>query len=298
MTYGVQPTGYVRKPLSVILAELEAAMATEFGPGVIQTPQSPLGQLNGLMADLLAEVDERNLDLYQSYDPDQAESTRLDILAKLRLLRRGGGEPDPEFRQAVTNLNRARNDIQDLARAVRGLEGVTYVQVFVNDSTEVNRYGMPPGSVSVAVLGGDDEEVAQAMRLYVVPGVIVYGNTEVSTNVDGYCRSMRLIRPILVDTTLQVNVRLSTDAMGCPPPSLNAIRDGLMAALQGERRLMNGEDITYFRIRSIIESMYPNVEVVIFEGTRDGEPQGLNQIVRFGFVEMANITEIEVGIVA
>ena len=54
--YGVQSTGYVRKPLSVILSEIEASMTTEFGPGVIQTSQSPFGQLNGLMADLVAEV--------------------------------------------------------------------------------------------------------------------------------------------------------------------------------------------------------------------------------------------------
>lgn len=73
--YGVTSSGYVRKPLATILAELEAAMRTQFGAGVIQTAVSPLGQLNGLVADLLAEVDERNLDLYQSYDPDQAEGT-------------------------------------------------------------------------------------------------------------------------------------------------------------------------------------------------------------------------------
>lgn len=63
--FGVVPEGYVRKPISIILAEIEAAMATEFGPGVIQTSQSPLGQLNGLMADLIAEIEERNLDVYR-----------------------------------------------------------------------------------------------------------------------------------------------------------------------------------------------------------------------------------------
>ena len=54
--YGVQPTGFVRKPLAVILAEIESSLITEFGPGVIQTPQSPLGQINGTFADIMAEM--------------------------------------------------------------------------------------------------------------------------------------------------------------------------------------------------------------------------------------------------
>ena len=40
--YGITKEGFIVKPLPVILAEIEALMITEFGPDVIQTPQSPL----------------------------------------------------------------------------------------------------------------------------------------------------------------------------------------------------------------------------------------------------------------
>jgi hypothetical protein len=86
-TYGVVPTGFNRKSFNTILLEIENAMVTEFGPSVIQTSQSPFGQLNGLMADLITTLWEYAEDVYQSYDVEQAEGTRLDALATLRLMK-------------------------------------------------------------------------------------------------------------------------------------------------------------------------------------------------------------------
>lgn len=294
MTFGVLPTGFNRKPLPAILAEIEAQLITEFGPDVIQTSQSPLGQVNGVMADLVTQLWEYMEDVYQSYDPDQAEGGRLDILAKLRLLRRGVDESDESFRQAITNANRARNDVQDLARAVRGVEGVTYSQVWVNDGNDTDANGMPAGTVAVAVLGGDDDDIVLAMRQYLVPGVTTFGNVEASTNIDGYCRSLRIIRPILVPVKLVINVQVNPDFRGCPPPSTASIRQSFMIGLEGDRRLLNGDDVTNFRIRSIIESAYPNVEVVSFIGERDGLIGSLNVPVDIAFIEIATIAAEDV----
>lgn len=286
-TYGIQPTGYVRKPISVILAELEAAMVTEFGPGVIQTPQSPLGQLNGLMADLLAEVDERNLDLYQSYDPDQAESTRLDTLAALRLIRRGS-RSDAEMRQAITNEGQARIDVQDLAQALRSLEGVTYAQVFVNDAGETENPELQRGFVAAAVIGGDDSSVAEVVRAYVAPGVSTYGNLVVSTSVGGLCRSVSIIRPVTVQVDATVTVRLRRDRNGCPPPSVVAIEAAAEASWLIRRQ--NGLDVTAYQLRSLLEGSFSNVEFVSFTASRNGAPQQLNQDITIAFTEMADLS--------
>lgn len=284
--YGIQPTGYVRKPISVILAELEAAMVTEFGPGVIQTPQSPLGQLNGLMADLLAEVDERNLDLYQSYDPDQAEGTRLDTLARLRLINRGA-MTDEQLRRAITNDGQARVDVQDLVRVIRSLEGVTYARVWVNESGEVQDSTLERGFVALAVLGGDDSEIAQAMRPYIVPGVSTYGNTVVSSVINGFCRSMSIIRPVEVEVGVTMTVRLRRDRNGCPPPSTAAIQ-GTLEAIWLEQRY-NGLDVTPYTLRSIIESAFAGVEFISFQGTRDGTIGLTNADVKVAFTEIASL---------
>lgn len=299
-TYGVVPEGFSRKSLPTILAEIEAQMVTEFGPGVIQSAQSPLGQINGLMANMVAQMWELAEDVYQSFDVDQAEGTRLDILAKLRLLERGFGEAEVDFRSAITNQGRARIDIQDIVRAIRSIDGVTYAQVFLNDNSDVADSNLQPGTICVAALGGDQEEIAEAMRRFIVPGISTFGNVYVSTNIDGFCRSMAILRPILVPVKLTITVRPSRDNFGCPPPSVLAIRDGLVQdlGLGGARQLLNGDNISFFRIRSAIESRFPNVEVISFVGERDELEQALNQDVDIAFIELATISVDDVTVEA
>lgn len=291
--YGVQPTGYIRKPISVILAELEAAMITEFGPGVIQTSQSPFGQLNGLMADLISEVDERNLDIYQSYDPDQAEGARLDTLARLRLISRNN-ETDSELRQSITNEGQARVDIQDLSRAIRSLEGVTFVQVFVNETGEVTNFGLESGTISVAVIGGEDSDIASTMRKFVVPGINTYGNTYITSEVEGLCRSSAIIRPIDVPVSLTINAKTVSDKFGCPPPSPTAISE--LVADEWQESRINGLDPSFYTIRTIIENQFSNVEVINVSGERDGEDFGVNFPVLIGFIEIASIESANVTV--
>lgn len=296
MNYGVQPTGFVRKPLPVILAEIEAALITEFGPGVIQTSQSPLGQINGIFSEYVAILWEGYEATYQSVDVDQAEGLRLEILARLRLLSRASGETDEQFRQAITNYGRARNDIQDLARAIKSISGVTYAQVFINESDTVDANFVPPGAVAVAVMGGDDEDIVTVLRQFIVPGISTVGNVTVSSNIDGFCRSIKIVRPIPVPVTLQVNVRVRNDRLGCPPPSATAIRAALIADLAGDRLLVNGEDVTLFAVRQAIECRYNNVEVLSIKGERDGIDQAVNAPVDIAFIEIASFDPANVTI--
>lgn len=290
--YGVQSIGFVRKPLTVILAEIEAALITEFGPGIIQTPQSPMGQINGIFAEAISKEWENAEDIYQSYDPDQAEGTRLDTLASLRLMSRAGTDSEQSFRQAITNEGQARIDLQDISRAVAQISGVIYSQVWVNDTDVVDANGMPAGSICIAVTGGDDAEIAQAIRRYVVPGVTVFGTTSIESVIDGYCRTFRILRPIDVPVTLTVTVRTFKDTMGCPPPSASAIKNALISSLY----LLNGDDVSYYRVRSVIESMFSNVEVVSILGERDGIEQALNQPVDIAFIERGSLDPSDVTI--
>lgn len=292
--YGVKSTGYVRKPLAVILAELQSAMITEFGPGVIQTPQSPFGQLNGLMADLIAEIDERNLDIYQSVDPDQAEGNRLDVLGRIRDVYRGDND-DVAYRQKITNKGYARIDVQDLQQALTGLDGVTYAKVFVNETGEITNYGLSTGSISTVVIGGSDEEIAEVMRKYVVPGVNTYGNVYVTSTIDGYCRSMSIIRPIDILVNLTVTVRTTLDTFSCPAPSLLTVRELLVDNWNANR--INGQDISNYAVRSIIESAYSNIEVISIVGSRDGESFGNNQTIPIAFTEIGSVSTQSVNFV-
>jgi hypothetical protein len=290
--YGVQSTGFVRKPLTVILAEIEASLITEFGPGVIQTPQSPLGQVNGIFSDGASKSWELSEDIYQSLDPDQAEGVRLDILGRIRRIARASGELDESYRRAITNQGQARIDMQDISRAIAEIDGVTYSHVWVNDTGSIDTNGMPAGSICIAVTGGDDGEIASAIRQYIVPGVTQFGTTAIESVVDGYCRTFRILRPIDVPVELDVTVRAFKDNLGCPPPSATAIKTTLLNGLF----LLNGDDVTFYRVRSVIESAFSNVEVLTINGSRDGIPQSDNTDVVIGFIERASLSSSDLTI--
>jgi hypothetical protein len=291
--YGVQSSGFVRKPISVILSEIEAQNRTEFGAGVIQTAETPLGQLNGIFAELSAKLWELGEDIYQSYDPDQAEGNRLEMLGRIRLADRADSETDESYRQGITNAGSARVDIQDISRAVAALEGVTYSHVFINDTGELDGNGMPGASICVAVTGGADDDIAKAIRTYIVPGVAVHGNTSISSVIDGFCRNLRILRPIEVPVDLTVTVRAFKDNLGCPPPAATAIKTGLIANLY----LLNGDDIDHYRIRTVIENLFSNVEVISFNGKREGIEQEDDTPVVIGFIERAVLDAVTIVVI-
>mgnify|MGYP006921289239 CR=1 FL=1 len=291
--YGVLPTGFSRKPLPTILQEIEAKMITQFGPDIIQTSQSPLGQINGMLSDLASQLWEMFEATYQSYDPDQAEGARLDMLGRVRLIQRGVGESDESYRKAITNVGQGRVDVQDLQRAIFGLTGVTYAQVFVNDTDSDDDNGVPPGSVSLAVIGGDDDDIAAAYRRYIVPGVQTYGNVRINSNIEGYCRTFNLVRPAAVPITLTLTVHLERDRAGCAPPSTSAIRAGL---LEDWAVMLNGENVSWATVRKMVEGRFPNVEVVSIVGERDDIVFAPNSTVPINFFEIATLAAADIYI--
>ena len=298
MTYGVTVNGFNRKPMSVLLAEIEQANIDIFGPGLIQTEQSPMGQLNGLRADLLATEWENLLDVYQSLDPDQAEGARLDMLARLRLISRFAGESDESLRQAITNAGTPNTRDADFYRAVLNVDGVTWAKIYSNDTGAVDGDGLPAHSVAVVALGGDDGEIATIARQFIVPGITAYGNTQVSTTIEGFCRSIGITRPTPVPIFLNIDVDKTSNAQGCPPPSNSAIAQALFNSMTGrDTRPANGQDITKHLLTVIVSCMFPSVEIISVEGGRVGDAAGPLPL-SIGFNEIATISLNDITITA
>ena len=266
--FGVTPQGFVRKGLQDILSEREAANLTAFGPGIIQTPQTPTGQINGLWSDAEAELWEVAEAMYRSFDPDQAEGVRLDELGRIRLIERVEGESDDSYAKAITNAAVANIRDADFYRTVRNLTGVTWARIVVND-LDVETDGLGPHSVAVVALGGSDEEVALAARQFIVPGVASDGNTAVETEVDGFCRTVRIHRPAQIATKLELTVRKYNDRQGCPPPPNVTIAAAVLARFTGDERPANGKPITDHAIRLAL-AQFPSVELVSAEVKKGG----------------------------
>lgn len=80
---GLSSTGFVAKTLLEILADVEARQRAAFDPNVDVSAESPLGQINAIMADRLAELWEVAQALYSAFDPDKAEGAAQDTICAI-----------------------------------------------------------------------------------------------------------------------------------------------------------------------------------------------------------------------
>jgi len=84
VTYGVTPAGFVVKPLSECLSEIQAAVQATFGQNQqVADPAGPWGQLCGILADRESEIWDMAQEVYASRDPDQATGAGLQALAAI-----------------------------------------------------------------------------------------------------------------------------------------------------------------------------------------------------------------------
>lgn len=82
-TYGLTSTGFLRKRLADIRAEMEAAFRDAFGPAFPVSGDSVGGQLIGTFAEREAELWELAEDVYNSAFPDTAEGVSLANVAAI-----------------------------------------------------------------------------------------------------------------------------------------------------------------------------------------------------------------------
>lgn len=86
--YGVTKQGFIRKPLDVIISDLNAKFVAEFGESFDTTPESPDGQIIGIVADALSAQWDLALAAYNSYRPGAVNGIGLDNLVELNRVTR------------------------------------------------------------------------------------------------------------------------------------------------------------------------------------------------------------------
>lgn len=248
---GVTPTGYVIKTPQEILASLEDKAEAVFGPGVIMTAQSPLGQILGLMTDFATEMEERNLAIYQSYDPTQTEGVNLSRIGNIRALSRGALS-DAAFARVITNQQDRAIHMSDRIQAVMAVDGVSWVAVRENSAQFSDSSGIPPHTIAFAVIGGNDADVAEAIYENTVPGIGLYGMTSVPVTIGGYCRQINFIRPADVPVFVDLTVRIVPDVCTCGLTSPQEVVDYLDAAANGDCGLINGDLVDQAKIEALL----------------------------------------------
>lgn len=81
--YGVLPTGFARKPVFAILAEIEASQREDISASLNLSSSTPWGQNNGIFANELGIAWEILEVCYHAFDPDAAQDFLATSLAKL-----------------------------------------------------------------------------------------------------------------------------------------------------------------------------------------------------------------------
>lgn len=298
--YGVKPTGFVRKPLKNILREIELDMVQVFGEGVVQTSESPLGQINGIFADEINRLWETFEQVYQSFDPDQAESRRLTSIAKLRLLPREAFS-DIELRKLINNEGINKFNLNDIKQSLITVPGISYLEAFLNDDGDLNGIGpgsgMALGDVCFAVIGGDDSAIADQLVHTMPIGSNSFGNTTInSTAASSVSQSFKIMRVATTRVELVLQLRLKDDKYELFQPDIQQVIEGFVQSWAEQR--INGRDVDAFAIRRLIECRYPNIELVQFTATVDGgSPQAAGAPVAIDFDKIAGIVAADVSAV-
>lgn len=82
-SFGVLPEGFVEKTLQTVLDEMEADEKAAFGAGTDVAVDAPLGQVNGIVGDQLAELWELGGAVYRALYPDSSEDESLDNVVSI-----------------------------------------------------------------------------------------------------------------------------------------------------------------------------------------------------------------------
>jgi len=81
--YGVSNTGFKRKRLDLLLQELNAEVKTIFGDNFNVSPESPDGQVNGVISESNANLWELAEEAYNAFNPKAASGVTLSNLVQL-----------------------------------------------------------------------------------------------------------------------------------------------------------------------------------------------------------------------
>lgn len=113
--YGVTRQGFVRKPISVILSSLNSKFVAAFGKNFDVSPESPDGQIIGIVADEISECWNQAQLSYNAYRPGATEGIGLDNICELSNTKRYVDKPS-----RVTILCEGSTDVTVPAGSIVG----------------------------------------------------------------------------------------------------------------------------------------------------------------------------------
>lgn len=187
-------------------------------------------------------------------------------------------ETDPEFRDRYDRslATGGSSTTASIEATILALPGVRDCIVDEN-TTMVEKSGIPPKSVAPLVLGGDDQEIATSILKTKSGGIRSFGDTEVTViDTKGNAHVIGFSRPKTSD--IYVNVSLTIDSE-FPPNGKDLVRTEIIKYIGGEDqdgteynglgigKKSTGQKVVYTKIISAIQEVPGISDLVLRIGT-------------------------------
>lgn len=277
---------------SEILAGVLADFNNAFGGRLNTNLETPQGQLASSLTAIIGDKNAAIAWLIGQLDADTADGAFQDIIGKLYYLSRNVGESRSQFelrrRQSVA-VN-AHGSVGAIYGAVASVVGVTDVLVTENYTsntipTGATAYPMPPHSVMVSVIGGDDNAIANAIFTKKDLGCDMAGNTGVLVTdpTTGQQYAMRFNRPTPVNVYINVTIARNT---ALPSDIVARVQNAVMSAFNGTDggiKASVGSTIFASRFYGGISAISPSVAIAKITLSNGGSyndslPIGIDQV--------------------
>lgn len=194
---------------------------------------------------------------------DRVDNTQDAIAGKLT-------ESRAEFRdrrQRSVAIN-AHGTPQAVYANVFALDGVSDVYVVDNPKGEavtLNGYRLKPHSIYVAVVGGNNQQIAKTILQYAGNGCDFNGNTNVTVYDDNYSEpkpayQVSFMRP--VDLPIYFRVRVE---QGAPIGYQDVIKQAIIAAFNGDNKARIGTNIYAIRYVAPVVKAMPDAHILDVE---------------------------------
>lgn len=190
-------------------------------------------------------------------------------------------ETDAELRsrQSLSASIRSNTMLEGVRSGLLSIAEVTRMEVYENDTNEVDSNGLPEHSITCVVENGSDIDVAN--KIYEYKGIGAYTNGDVEVPVTdsyGYTIDIRFYRPIYKDIDVVVDVKALA---GYTTEITALIKQNIVDYLNG---LAIGENMTVSSLWGISLAAMPNLKSPMFSIT------GLTAALHDGVQETADIT--------
>jgi uncharacterized phage protein gp47/JayE len=221
-----------------------------------------------LVAQQLGEVDVSVLGAWTLVDSVSGftsfDDTSQPVLGRLL-------ETDTEYRARAERerYRRGSGPLAAIEAAVSRVTGVTYVRAWENvDTDPVDTDGIPYHAINVVVQGGDDTEVAEAIRDSMPAGHLAYG-TSVSEIVTSGAETKTVSFDRVTSVNLWVRATLTTSTSEeVAPDDLESLVETTLLAYTAENWDI-GSDVLPFRLSGALAGIV-GVDGILIETSLDG----------------------------